>query len=184
MNLVIKEKAYQDVGIAFEQLCYLLSLKNRPSKKDFQDLIDRKMIIISSQGQINLGGRGFNTVVEVLRLSQIVHTDFEVLQELAKKMADLFPAGKKPGTSKYWKGNSSVVVKKLNSFLKKYGIIPPDTIIKATSAYVNSFGADKSLMRILPYFIEKDGESDLLTFIENLNDNEEEDLGFEDENLL
>ena len=39
-------------------------------------------------------------------------------------------------------------------------------------------------MRILPYFIEKDGESDLLTFIENLNDNEEEDLGFEDENLL
>ena len=88
MNLVIKEKAYQDVGITFEQLCYLLSLKNRPSKKVFQDLIDRKMIIISSQGQINLGGRGFNTVVEVLRLSQMVNKNFEVVQEIAKKMAD------------------------------------------------------------------------------------------------
>lgn len=184
MDLIIKENAYTKVGISFEQLCYLLSLQNKISKSEFQKLRDERYILISPQGQINLGGKGHNAIVEALRLSNIVQTDFEQLETLAKNMADLFPKGKKPGTNKYWKGNSALVVKKLNNFLKRYGIFPSETILKATKAYISSFNQDTSLMRILPYFIEKDGESDLLTFIENLTEEEAIKSDFEDETLL
>lgn len=184
MDLVIKENAYTKVGISFEELCYLLSLQNKISKQQFQRLREERYILIDQKGQINIGGKGHNAIIESMRLSSIVKTDYEEIEALAKAMADLFPKGKKPGTNKYWKGNSALVVKKLINFLKRYGIFPSETILKATSAYINSFGQDTSLMRILPYFIEKDGESDLLTFIENLSEESIEKSDFEDETLL
>ena len=42
--------------------------------------------------------------------------------------------------------------------------------IEATKKYIESFGDNLTLMRILPYFIEKNNESELLTTIENLED--------------
>ena len=41
-----------------------------------------------------------------------------------------------------------------------------DDILKATERYVESFHGNYSLMRILPYFVEKEGNSELLTFLE------------------
>lgn len=175
MDLTIKEKACTHVGISFEQFCYLLSLRCRINQEDFKKLIDDRYVLLT-EGKIALSGKGFNAVSEILRLSTVVDVALDDVKNLAAAMAEVFPKGKKIGTNKYWKGNSALVVKKLTSFLKRYGKFPPETILRATEAYVKSFGDDTSLMRILPYFIEKDGESDLLTFIENLGDIEDEDV--------
>ena len=179
MDLVIKESAYTEVGLSFEQFLYLLSLKNRVNDEEFKSLMDRKFIKIDEDNRLCIDAKGYNAVIEVQRLSSIKKTDLEILEDLAKSMAELFPRGRKARTNKYWRGNSALVVKKLNGFLRKYGSFRADVILQATDNYVKSFGYDTSLMRILPYFIEKDGESDLLTFIENL-DEEGDDAVFEE----
>ena len=178
MDLIVKQNAYKKLGLSFEQFCYLLSLRFRISPEDFHYLFDRRYIDVDEHNNIKIGGKGYNTITEALRLSTVVQTDAETIQQLAETMATIFPTGKKPGTSKYWKGNSAIVIKKLTSFFKKYGLYSPDVVIKATEAYVKSFGDETALMRILPYFIEKDGESDLLTFIENLDQVTEESPDF------
>lgn len=92
------------------------------------------------------------------------------LNELASKMAELFPKGRKDNTTKYWRGNSGLVRQKLKVFFRKYGKFSDEIILEATKKYIDSFGNDLTLMRILPYFIEKNNESELLTTIENINE--------------
>ena len=57
-------------------------------------------------------------------------------------------------------------------FFKLYGRFDKEVIINATKKYINSFGNDNTLMRTSKYFILKDGNSELLTVIENLEENE------------
>lgn len=89
--------------------------------------------------------------------------------ELTDTLRNLFPEGRKEGTVKYWRDSSANITKKLVGFFKKYGNFDKEVVIKATEKYIEVYKHDITLMRILPYFIEKDGESDLLTFIENMD---------------
>lgn len=103
------------------------------------------------------------------------------LETLARKLMDIFPQGKKDGTTIYWRGNLKENKLKLKKFFKRYGNTYTDEqIIQAAEAYVNSFNGNYSFMRVLKYFIWKDDRkideegtgytetvSDLATFIEN-----------------
>lgn len=99
----------------------------------------------------------------------------ERLNRLAEKLKEIFPRGKKDGTSLYWSEGKSLIVKRLKGFIKKYGEYTDDQIINATKKYVESFNGDYTFMRTLKYFIYKNvvnaGEieysSDLLNYIEN-----------------
>ena len=88
------------------------------------------------------------------------------MDEFIEKLRSIFPSGKKDGTNKYWRDNSEAIAKKLRNFMKRNPKYSPDEILKATERYVESFHVNYSLMRILPYFIEKEGNSELLTFLE------------------
>jgi hypothetical protein len=91
---------------------------------------------------------------------------------LAKNLMDLFPSGKKGGLY-YWKGNLSEVETKLKTFFKKYGTSYTEEQIElATSKYIKSFddtNRDKAMM-LLKYFIEKNGTSTLLSYLENIEE--------------
>ena len=97
--------------------------------------------------------------------------------ELAQKMMDLFPLGKKPGTSYVWRGNLPMITRRLNQLWEKSGATFTDEeAIAATEAYIKDHERDQSYMRILKYFIFKNQsggfgnelDSDLLTWIENV----------------
>ena len=91
----------------------------------------------------------------------------KAVKSLAKDMSDIYPKGKKPDTSQYWRGNSKIVEKKLTKFIKDNPDYTEDDILSATKRYIDSFDGSNKLMRVLPYFIEKDGGSDLLSLLEN-----------------
>lgn len=110
------------------------------------------------------------------------------IDELAEKLQELFPKGKKDGTNKYWRGNIRDIKLKLKKFFVKYGDkYTNEEIINATQSYVNSFNGDYRFMRTLQYFIFKDerrvgGEegSDLATILENAGQtdtNHKSDIG-------
>ena len=114
--------------------------------------------------------------------------DNKRLENLAKALMEVFPAGKKEGTSQYWKGNLRDNTLRLAKFFKLYGDKYTDEqLIEAAKNYVSSHNGKYQYMRVLKYFIWKDtrkvnseGEgyieevSDLAAFIENAKD--EKDL--------
>lgn len=108
------------------------------------------------------------------------------LDNLAMKLMEIFPKGKKEGTSVYFKGNKKDNKLRLQKFFKLYGNTYTDEqIVEAAKRYVESFNGNYSYMRALKYFIWKDekkidGEgktyveevSDLATYIENGGDSQ------------
>ena len=116
----------------------------------------------------------------ILSADPLIPDDKKILP-IAEKMIALFPSGKKPGTTVYWKGNKKDISLKLKKFFKLYGgDFTEEQILSATKRYIEMFNGDYSNMRILKYFIWKevrkiDSEgvgyiepiSDLATMIEN-----------------
>ena len=95
---------------------------------------------------------------------------------LAAQLRNLYPTGKKGGTSYMWRDSNSLITKRLKSLVAKYGdCFTDEQAIEATKKYVESFNGDYRYMQLLKYFIIKktnnDGEieesSQLLSYIEN-----------------
>lgn len=99
--------------------------------------------------------------------------EFEVI---ATELRELYPKGRKEGTSNMWRGSVFEVTKKLKTLVKKTGVkLEKDKVIEATKKYIESFNGDYRFMQTLPYFIIKqvpingviEEKSQLLSFIEN-----------------
>lgn len=113
-------------------------------------------------------GLSFIKLVEVQSIDKKITV--KASEDLVDKLRELFPEGKKPGTNKYWRDNRPNILKKLNNFYKEYGYYDDEKIIEATQRYVQSFGTNTQLMRIASYFVMKDGDSELMTILENVNE--------------
>lgn len=88
--------------------------------------------------------------------SNVENQPDERFVNLAKKLQELFPMGKKPGCTYTWRDSVSCIVDRLKKFFLKYGSNYTDEqIINATKEYVNSFNGDYQYMQLLKYFIWK-----------------------------
>jgi hypothetical protein len=101
------------------------------------------------------------------------------LKSLATKLKDMFPKGKKPGTSQYWTEGISLIETRLKLFIRKFGEFKEEDIIKATQNYLDEM-ENNPYMRTLKYFIFKneiknniiEETSELYTYITHLNETE------------
>lgn len=118
--------------------------------------------------------------------SIIIDSDKTVLSkdaefiELAKKMRELFPEGKKPGTTYYWRDSLPMIARKLKTLVAKFNVhFTEEDALEATKKYVESFNGDYRYMQLLKYFILKsdkstgDVRSEFLAILEN---GDQEDL--------
>ena len=97
--------------------------------------------------------------------------------ELATELREIYPAGRKDGTTYMWRGTTAEVAKKLKTLVVRYGYtINREDVLKATKEYVNSFNGNYRYMQLLKYFILKsvrdadgnvDIKSELMSLIEN-----------------
>lgn len=103
-------------------------------------------------------------------------TQVDRFEALAEKLRELFPAGRKEGTSLQWRDSVAIISKRLKTLVKKYNAkFTDEQAIEATRKYIESFNGNYSYMQTLRYFIFKnkvvDGaveeHSQLLSFIEN-----------------
>ena len=101
-------------------------------------------------------------------------SDEDRYDKLAKKMQELFPEGKKPGTKLMWRDSQAIIAKKLKAVVKKYGAkFSDEQAIEATKKYVESFNGDYQFMQVLKYFISKRNQltgeetSQFLSYLEN-----------------
>lgn len=106
----------------------------------------------------------------------VIDKDSEYI-ELATELRELYPAGRKDGTTYMWRGTTAEVAKKLKTLVVKYGYtLDREKVIKATKDYISSFNGNYRYMQLLKYFILKsvkdaDGntevKSELMSLIEN-----------------
>ena len=183
MKLIIDSDACLNNGTCIGEvlLLYEYALKISPESMK-QSLIDKGYI--TSAG--NLFDR-YTATDKAVKLLDSVLADSSVdddtkITELATKLKELYPKGKKEGTNQFWADGVSIIVKRLKIFYKKYGFYENDIIIKATEDYIKSFNGDYRFMKTLKYFlwsekVNKAGEveptSDLLTYIENAGEIDE-----------
>lgn len=111
----------------------------------------------------------------------------EKYTELAIKLREIYPSGRKEGTSYMWRGTTIEIARKLKTLVVKYKYtLNEDDIIQATKDYISSFNGNYRYMQLLKYFILKsvrdaDGntevKSELMSLIENKGqlDSERED---------
>lgn len=100
--------------------------------------------------------------------------DTDRYDELADKLRELYPKGRKEGTSYLWRDSHAKIANKLRTLVKKYNFeFTNEQAINATKRYIESFNGNYSYMQLLKYFIlkkDKDtGEenSQLMSYIEN-----------------
>ena len=185
MRYVISTKALKDKNLKEEEVLVVLLIR---VCDDIPGLLER----LSNKGYIkkndDLFGKGYQineTFLDRVRAALLSNDPDvpkeDVLDNLASKLMELYPPGKKAGTTSYWRGNKKEIREKLQKFYKLYGNkFTDEQIIEATRKYVASFNGNYSYMRVLKYFIIKDEKtensegrysinqvSDLATLIEN-----------------
>lgn len=177
-------------GLDLAEALALISVQfNLDMNKAFENIAN-KGLIGDSYFEANQNGKYFITEKGNKVLKQYIHSEGTVakikvskyrLEELATKMREIYPSGKKPGTDYYWRSNVADLKNKLDTFFKVYGDKYSDEqILRATQNYVNAFSVDNKYMLLLNYFIWKekghyDGgtvsrNSELANRLENLED--------------
>lgn len=192
MKLTIDEDACKKVNLSLPEVLMITLVKTGVNIETLVKQMKKKQILVEEHTLLGINllvtQRWSDLSDKALLSADKSVPDNKRLETLAKALMEVFPAGKKEGTSQYWKGNLRDNTLRLAKFFKLYGDKYTDEqLIEAAKNYVSSHNGRYQYMRVLKYFIWKDtrkvnseGEgyieevSDLAAFIENAKD--EQDL--------
>lgn len=178
----LTDKACEKHGLTFTEGVALLAISSN-EESTYQSLV-AKGLISKVNGSLQSLNKKYHASESGVGLANELLADSEVevvalstqIEDLADKLREIYPGGRIPGTSFYYRGNKTDIVRKLKSFIARYGTkVTFDQIIDATKRYVDSFNGNYRYLKLLKYFIwqdeRRDGEtlrnSYLMDFIEN-----------------
>lgn len=181
MRYVIDTDACEKEGLSLAAVLAGMIILSDIDLKELKLEITKEGILVDKEGEILITATGRDRVHRVLLSSDKTLPPEDQIETLAIKLMDIFPKGKKEGTSVYWKGNKKDTKLRLQKFFKLYGsTYSNEQILDAAKQYVESFNGNYTYMRALKYFIWKDERktdseghiyveevSDLASYIEN-----------------
>ena len=185
MDFHINKETLAKSGISVDMAFYLASIYfEKPYTYDTFDLASKQGLITYNHLdrynlpiQPKLTREGVELVESIFLNSEFKGDkgiDTDRYDELADKLRELYPKGRKEGTSYLWRDSHAKIANKLRTLVKKYNFkFTDEQAINATKRYIESFNSNYSYMQLLKYFIlkkDKDtGEenSQLMSYIEN-----------------
>ena len=187
-TICLNKKATQQNGITIDEALLMLVIHNKVNLESAEKALIQKGLITAERNDLfqQVGWRLTNKGTEVLD-SVIMDSDKEQepqdrLIQLATRLKEIFPKGKKDGTNYYWTEGVALIVRRLKLFFRKYGNkFTDEQIIQAAEKYVQGFNGNYQYMRLLKYFIfkekvgangEVEGDSELINYIENAGQEE------------
>ena len=187
-TICLNKKAAQQNGITIDEALLMLVIHNKVNLESAEKALIQKGLITAERNDLfqQVGWRLTNKGTEVLD-SVIMDSDKEQepqdrLIQLATRLKEIFPKGKKDGTNYYWTEGVALIVRRLKLFFRKYGNkFTDEQIIQAAEKYVQGFNGSYRYMRLLKYFIfkeevgangEVEGSSELINYIENVGQEE------------
>ena len=163
MKITIDEELCKEAGLDFPSVLAVLLVKSCDNIPELLDNLKAKEVLVECNSIFGkswaVTQRWDDVVSGIVLDSEVsnVEDNDEHLEELAKKLMAIFPNGKKPETSLYWKGNTKDTKLRLKKFFKLYGNkFSDEELINAATKYVESFNGNYQYMRVLKYFIWKD----------------------------
>lgn len=185
MDFHINKETLAKSGISVDMAFYLASIYfDKPYTYDTFDAASKQGLITYNHLdrynlpiQPKLTREGVELVESIFLNSEFKGDkgiDTDRYDELADKLRELYPKGRKEGTSYLWRDSHAKIANKLRTLVKKYNFkFTDEQAISATKRYIESFNGNYSYMQLLKYFIlkkDKDtGEenSQLMSYIEN-----------------
>lgn len=178
MKFTIDENACKKVRLSVPEALMIILVRSGVDLKELVDKMKEKQMLVED---INLLGSSLSVTQRWSDLcdSALLSVDKDIpqktrMENLAKSLMEVFPEGKKEGTSQYWRGNSRDVTLKLQKFFKLYGNKYTDEqIISAAKRYVEAHNGRHQYMRVLKYFImknERKEDSEGIGYIEEVSD--------------
>ena len=187
-TICLNKKAAQQNGMTIDEALLMLVIHNKANLERAEEALIQKGLITAERNDLfqQIGWRLTNKGTEMLD-SVIMDSDKEQepqdrLIQLATRLKEIFPKGKKDGTNYYWAEGVALIVRRLKLFFKKYGNeFTDEQIVQAAEKYVQGFNGNYQYMRLLKYFIfkekvgangEVEGDSELINYIENAGQEE------------
>lgn len=178
MTITVADKILDKYNLSIEEFLILYICSK---EYDIKELIDT--IIAKGYADKNLYNPNTaivsNNVKEIIS-SVIIDSDKAVIDKeedylrVAKKMQEIFPKGRKEGTTYAWRDCTAVIAKKLKTLVVKFNFkFTEEEALNATKKYVESFNGNYKFMQLLKYFILKndtttgDIKSEFMSLIEN-----------------
>lgn len=178
MKLTIDEDSCKKVNLSLPEVLMILLVRTEVDISELIKDMKARQILVEEHsllGSSLLVTQRWNDLCDKALLSGDKEVPKEDrLTKLARELMDIFPEGRKEGTSQYWRGNIRDVTLKLQKFFKLYGNKYSDEqIISATKRYVESYNGQYQYMRVLKYFIcknERKEDSEGIGYIEEVSD--------------
>lgn len=183
MTICLSKEGCQKNNISLAEALLMLAIHNNADLDAAQKELIKKGYITANRDDLfqqdgwRLTNKGTKVIDSVIVDSDKEQEPDDRLVQLATRLKEIFPKGKKDGTNYYWADGVTLIVRRLKLFFKKYGNTYTDEqIIQATSKYVEGFNGNYAYMRLLKYFIlkekvgaagEVEGDSELISYIEN-----------------
>ena len=190
MTICLSKEGCQKNNVSIGEALLLLSVHNNADLDIAQKELIKKGYITADRNDLfqqigwRLTNKGTEVIDSVIADSDKDQESEDRLIQLAVRLKEIFPKGRKDDTNYYWADGVALIVRRLKQFFKKYGDTYTDEqIIRATEKYVWGFNGNYQYMRLLKYFIfkekvgaagEVEGDSELISYIENAG--QEEDL--------
>lgn len=181
MRITIDQSILDKYSLTVEEFMVLyLNAKNIDIRKCAESLIAKgladKNLFKEDQLVISGAVKDLLATITIDSDKRVIDRDDEFV-ELANELRELYPAGRKEGTTYMWRGTTAEIAKKLKTLVVKYGYsFTKEQVVKATKEYIESFNGNYKRMRLLKYFIlksERDADdnvniiSELMSLIEN-----------------
>ena len=179
MNVSISEEVLSKWDLSIQEFLFLLfNAKEGDINECVSSLIQKGWVDrnLFDSTKVVISNNRKEDITTILVDSEKVETKLE-FEDLADKLREIFPKGKKPGTTYMWRDTTAVIAKKLKILVTKYNCkFTEEQAIKATQAYVNSFGGNYKYMQLLKYFILKtptnasgdvELRSDFMSYVDN-----------------
>ena len=147
MNLMVNEKVLQEHDLTLNEFLVLFLCSEECNYVDtIKSLIAKGLVY---KDLYNINSAVVSNETKDLIADIIVSSDKKVINSegefnsLARKLREIYPEGKKPGTSYYWRDSTSVIAKKLKTLVAKFDFhFTEDEALEATKKYVEMYKND------------------------------------------
>ncbi len=177
MDIRINSNICDKNNISKSLVFYLGALYwNNPNDIEINKLISQKYIYVTQSNQYRITQKGADLFEKILIDSKSTTTQNHIddLSQIAKEIRSLFPTGmkcddkNKPKWS--WRCSEKEALERLKKVETIYDcVLDKQEVIDAVKLYIRLYSGDK-FMKIMPYFILKDGKSEMYDYIEMLKD--------------
>lgn len=154
MQLSIDERQCSKYHLSPQQVLVALAVRSSDDFKVLWKDLLQKEVIVKHGGQWMITQRWNDRIDDILMESTGKAESQERLIALAKRMREVYPDGKMPGTSYYYRCNVSEIVQKMKRFFLNYGNYTDDEIVEATKRFAEA-NVDNRYIPLLKYFISK-----------------------------